>query len=219
MYEKVDHMSYFKQRGLTDQTVKTFNLGYCDTSGYVTVPEVSSFVDRRFYHSALFPIYNLYNVPISVSARPLSPGSPFKYVHTHYDKAHHLYGLNVTWPDILKARKAYIVEGNFDLLTLYQYGITNTVAMLGSQFSPTQLCLLTRFCDEIVIATDGDEPGIKCASKIMKLCQSRGIKSSLLKLPPSMDPDNFVKTYGASAFVKLAPKTLSEMLHEGGSSA
>lgn len=205
-------MSYFKQRGLTDQTIKTFNLGYCDTAGYVTVPEVSSFIDRRFYHSALFPIYNLYGEPISVSARPLSVGSPFKYVHTTYAKAHHIYGLNITWPHILKTRKAYVVEGNFDLLTLYQYGITNTVAMLGSQFSTTQLCLLTRFCDEIVIAADGDEPGIKCASKIMKLCQSRGIKSSVLKLPPGTDPDNLVKNNGAEAFFKLAPKSLSQLL-------
>lgn len=208
-------MSYFKQRGLTDSTIKTFNLGYCDTGGYVTVPEVSSFVDRRFYHSALFPIHNLYNTPISVSARPLSTGSPFKYIHSKYDKAHHLYGLNVTWQDILKTRKVYIVEGNFDLLTLYQYGVTNVVAMLGSQFSPTQLCLLTRFCDEVVIATDGDEPGSKCASKIMKLCQSRGVKSSVLKLPSGTDPDNFVKTYGAEAFRKLAPSSvLSDILNK-----
>jgi DNA primase len=205
-------MDYFKQRGLTDGTIKTFSLGYCDTSGYVTIPEVSSFIDRRFHHSALFPICNLYNVPVSVSARPLSTGSPFKYVHTNYDKAHHMYGLNITWPDILKARKAFIVEGNFDLLTLHQHGITNAVAMLGSQFSPTQLCLLTRFCDEIVIATDGDEPGRKCAAKITKLCQSRGIKSSILKLPSGTDPDNFVKTYGPEAFLKLVPRTLSQLL-------
>ena len=205
-------MSYFEQRGLNEETIKTFSLGYCDTSGYTTIPEVSSFIDIRFYHSALFPIYDLYGKAISVSARPLSKNPLFKYVHTHYDKAHHLYGLSVTWQSILEKRKAYICEGNFDMLTLYQSGITNVVAMLGSQFSTTQLSLLTRFCDEIVIATDGDEPGRKCAAKIVKLCQSRGIKSSILKLPSGTDPDNYIKSYGPEAFLKLAPKTLSEIL-------
>lgn len=213
MYEEVDNlMSYLEQRGLTPQTIKTFNLGYCDTSGYVTVPEVSSFIDRRFHHSVLFPIYNLYGVPISVSARPLSANSPFKYVHTHYDKAHHLYGLSVTWPNILATRKVYVVEGNLDILSLYQYGITNVVAMLGSQFSTTQLALLTRFCDEIVIATDGDNAGRECAGKITKLCQSKGIKSSVLKLPEGTDPDAYVREQGPEAFLKLAPKTLFQLL-------
>lgn len=205
-------MSYFEQRGLNESTIKTFSLGYCDTSGYTTIPEVSSFIDGRFHHSSLFPIYNLYGAPVSVSARPLSKGSPFKYVHSAYDKAHHLYGLSVTWTSILEKRKVYICEGNFDLLTLYQSGITNVVAMLGSQFSTTQLSLLTRFCDEIVIATDGDEPGRKCASKIVKLAQSRGIKSSILKLPSGSDPDSFIKSYGPEAFLKLAPRSLSEIL-------
>ena len=205
-------MSYFEQRGLNEDTIKTFGLGYCDTRGYVTTPEVSSFIDNRFYHSALFPICNLYGVPVSVSARPLSKGSPFKYIHSAYDKAHHLYGLNVTWQSILEKRKAYICEGNFDLLTLHQNGITNVVAMLGSQFSATQLSLLVRFCDEIVIATDGDEPGRKCADKITKLCRTRGIKSSILKLPSGMDPDNYIKNNGPEAFLKLAPKSLSQLL-------
>jgi len=123
-----------------------------------------------------------------------------------------LFGLNVTYQEILRTRKAIIVEGNFDLLRLYENGVKNAVALLGSKLSLEQLSLLTRFAEEIVIATDGDKPGQDCAEKISKMCDENGISHRRINLPDGSDPDSFVKNNGADAFLRLQSPNLTDRL-------
>lgn len=192
---------------MSSETIKTFNLGYCSKTGQCSSRDFLPFIDNRFFDSVIFPIYDLHDNLISISARPLKTQG-FKYIHTSYEKAKHLYGLNITHPYILKEKCVYIVEGNFDLLTLFQNGITNVVAMLGSQLSVDQISLLIRFTNEIRILADGDEAGIKCADKISHLLEDNNISFKRINLPKGMDPDTFIKSYGVEAFNKLHPQDL-----------
>ena len=131
------------KRGINENTINTFCLGYVDQVGEVYIP--ANFqgqlpaLDKRFYHSTLFPVFSVYGDCIAASCRPLGTSS-VKYLNTSYDKAQNLYGLNVSWRDCLKEQKIYVVEGNIDVLQVYQSGINNVVGMLGSAFSFTQLC-------------------------------------------------------------------------------
>jgi DNA primase len=203
------YLDYLRTRGLSDATIEAFGISVCDPSGRCTNPELASLIDFRFHDTVLFPIKDLYNNLVAVASRSVDVK---KYIHTSYSKGRHLFGLNVTYPEILQARKVIIVEGNFDLLRLYENGIRNVVAMLGSKLSIEQLSLLTRFAEEIVIATDGDKPGQDCAEKIIKMCDENGISHRRINLPAGSDPDSFVKNNGADAFLRLQSPNLTERL-------
>lgn len=199
------YLDYFYSRGLSNKTITDFNLGFCDDTGRCFHPEYTPLTDFRFHDSVLFPVKDLYNNLIAVASRSVATKN---YIHSKYSKKRHLFGLNVTHKEILNTKKAFVVEGNFDLLTLYEHGITNVVAMLGSKLSLTQISLLTRFADEIIIATDGDTPGQVCAFKLAKTLDDHNISHRLLTLPQDADPDSFIRANGADAFLKLVSPDL-----------
>jgi DNA primase len=205
------YLEYFYSRGLNNSTIENFKLGWCTPEGKAHPEELRAAIDPRFYDCVLFPIYDLYNNLVAVGAR--SPSSK-QYIHTKYSKRKHLFGLNVTHRDIFEAKRVYVVEGNFDLLTLWQNGVKNVVAMLGSQLSNEQLALLTRFAEEVVIASDGDEAGKDCAEKLSELMRANDVKFKVLRLPYGNDPDSFVRKNGIEAFRALEPKGLLQHLKE-----
>lgn len=201
------YLDYLHVRGLSDTTIRDFGISTCDTTGHCSDPELTSLIDFRFHDTVLFPIRDLYNNLVAVASRSVDVK---KYIHSKYTKSRHLFGLNITYKEIFRTRKAIIVEGNFDLLTLYENGIRNAVAMLGSKLSLEQLSLLTRFADEIIIAADGDKPGQDCSQKIIKMLKENGIKHRQLNLPAGSDPDSFVKKNGGDAFLRLQSPNLLE---------
>lgn len=203
------YADYLYSRGLSDRTIKTFDIGFCDTGGNCSSPSYRPFVDYRFYDTVLFPIKDLYNNIVAVASR--SPDVK-KYIHSKYTKSKHLFGLDVAHAEILRTRKVFVVEGNFDLLSLHEHGITNAVAMLGSKLSIEQLSLLTRFAEEIIVAADGDQPGRECARKIEEMCKENNINCRQLNLPPGSDPDSFIRTHGADAFLRLQTPSPLEKL-------
>lgn len=207
-----------EQRKLTEQTIRAFNLGYVSNTGDIYVgAELASpvpILDKRFYHSSLFPIFDLYGKCIAASVRPLGP-TKTKYINTEYEKKEHLYGLSVTWQACLKAQEVYVVEGNISLLQMYQAGITNCVAMLGSRLSPTQVCLLNRFVKKIIMVPDGDKAGRKFIEKMndevipTKLYDS-DITFSYVELPDGQDPDDYLKEHTKDQFLALPVYDLSK---------
>ena len=202
-------------RKLTESTIRQFNLGYCDSQGetYIgaeftgTLPTLPA----TMRNSTLFPIMDLYNNCVAVSARPLGSAQT-KYVNTVYDKADHLYGLSVTWQDCLKEQKVYVVEGNLSMLTPWQHGLKNIVAMLGSNFSMTQLCLLSRFVKNITFIPDGDKAGINFVEKLRKNIPSKfydsDIQFSYIQLPNGNDPDDYFKQHTLEEFKALPENKL-----------
>lgn len=209
--------SYLKDsRHLTSEVIRTFHLAYCDPSGYIyadtNFPSKSLSLDPRFNNSVLFPICNLYNDLIGVSARKLDyeTKKDLKYVNTVYSKTDHLYGLNVTYERCFEKREAYVVEGNVDTLMMYQAGLQNTVGMLGSNIAITQLCLLSRFVDKVIFVPDGDDAGQKMLAKLDNLKKSvlgkyKNLELSFgaVRLPNGYDPDKFLQTYSKEDFLKL----------------
>lgn len=201
------YSNYLYSRGLSDATIETFGIGACDASGRCTHPEYTPLIDFRFHDAVLFPIRNLYNQLIGVGSRSVDAKM---YIHSAYSKRRHLFGLNVTYPEIFRTRKVFVVEGNFDLLTCYEHGIRNVVAMLGSKLSLEQLSLLIRFADEVVIASDGDQAGQDCAKKISTMLAENSIKYRQLSLPLGLDPDAYIRAHGADAFLGLQSVDLIE---------
>jgi DNA primase len=204
------------RRKLSSDTIRDFHLAYCDKDGFIYAdskfPAPSLTIDYRFNHSVLFPISNVYNDLIGISARKLDYDTKkdLKYVNTVYPKTDHLYGLNVTYTYCFAARRVYIVEGNVDTLMMYQAGIKNVVGMLGSNISITQLSILSRFVDEITFVPDGDEAGQKMLSKLSDLRKSilnkyknLDLSFSAVRLPNGYDPDKFLKEHTKEDFLKL----------------
>ena len=203
------YLDYLYSRGLSNKTIKDFGLGFCNQNGGVSHPEYKPFIDFRFYNGVLFPIRDLYGNLIAVSSRNIDTKN---YIHSKYTKKLHLYGLDVTHKNILQKNKVYIVEGNFDLLTLYEHGITNAIAMLGSKLSLSQISLLARFAEEFIIATDGDKAGKDCAVKLIEMLNDNNVVHKQLSLPTGSDPDSLIRESGADAFLGLKPPDLLERI-------
>ena len=201
------YLEYFYSRGVGDKTIKDFELGFCTENGSCSHPEYPPFIDYRFKDSVLFPIKDLYNNLIAVGSRSIVEKN---YIHSSFTKKKHLYGLNVTYKEILKNKRVWVVEGNFDMLSLYESGIKNVVAMMGSNLSLEQIGLLSRFAEEIIIAADSDKAGRECAEASIEVLMENGIDCKRVNLPEGIDPDKFVRDYGKEAFLKLLPVSLIE---------
>jgi DNA primase len=215
-------LKYLKEnRHLTDETIQTFQLGYCDANS--TIYEWSNFSqtgltlsDPRFKNTALFPIFDLYGDLIAVSGRALSADVQPKYINTVYPKTNHLFGLNITWPECLKTKTVYVVEGNVDTMMMYQAGIKNVVGMLGSNLTAKQLCLLSRFAEKIVLVPDGDNAGEKFLEKIKAVIPKKynnfDVKFSMIQLPKGYDPDKFLFENGKDALLNLEHELFPTLL-------
>jgi len=199
-----------EQRKLSEHTIRTFNLGYVNPEGIVYVGaefnDIIPTMDKRFFNSTMFPIFDLYGSCIGVSVRPLTQ-SQTKYINTVYEKSEHLYGLSVTKAACLQEQKVYVVEGNVSMLQMYQAGIENCVAMLGSKLSVRQVCLLSRFVKKIILVPDSDKAGIKFVTKMkenipIKLYDA-DVQFTYVQLPVGQDPDDYMRNNTKEQFLAL----------------
>lgn len=192
-------------RKLTKETIKENNVAFCSKQGWLyastTYPKDFTQLQFQYFDCLVFPIYDLYGTDIGIMARRMHD-SKSKYVNSAtsdlFSKGRHLYGLNKSWPYILAANQAIVVEGIFDFLQLYQSGIRNVVSMMGTNLSDTQTALLSRFTDNLVILPDPDKAGDRAGSKIRK-ASSKFVKCSFVQLPDKLDPDEMVIRSGPDA--------------------
>lgn len=206
------------ERHLTDESIRKFHLGYYDAVGNIyadTDAPYTDWEDYKFKNTALFPICNLYGDLIGVSGRNLNyhTNKDLKYVNTVYKKMDHVFGLNVSLPDCIRENRVYIVEGNVDTVMMYQAGVKNVVGMLGGSLSATQICILSRFVDEILIVPDGDTAGDAIIERtvkskpgkksLMEKCSQMNVGFSHVVLPRFFDPDKFMREKGLNEFLKL----------------
>jgi DNA primase len=209
-----------ENRKLTEQTIRTFNLGYHTAEGetYIgaeftgTLPTLPA----TMRNSTIFPIIDTYGTCVAVSARSLDskPNTP-KYINTVFEKAKNLYGINVTWRDMLREQSVYVVEGNFSLLVPWQNGVKNIVAMLGSNLSLTQIALLNRFVKKVVFVSDKDKAGERFIEK-MRLATKQKFYDSDIEffykdLSQGSDPDDYFTKLGGTLeeFKALPEKELN----------
>jgi len=150
----------------------------------------------RFRNRLIFPIADFKGRVVGFGGRAIEAEEP-KYMNSPdspvYTKGYHVYGLHVSLPSIRKTDQAIIVEGYFDLLSMYQHGIKNVVATLGTALTPHQIKLLKRYTKNLVIIFDSDEAGEKAAMRSLPLFLDEGISPQMVLLPAGFDPDTFAQ--------------------------
>ncbi len=214
---------YLTDRGLSDETIRKFGLGYSDKfsddlykflkgkgygddqlrdSGLFNVDERHGMYDK-FWNRVIFPIMDVNNRVIGFGGRVMGEGKP-KYLNSPetkiFDKSRNLYGLNVA----RTSRKPYLIlcEGYMDVISMHQAGFTNAVASLGTSLTSGHASLLKRYTQEVLLLYDSDEAGVKAALRAIPILREAGINSRVVDLKPHKDPDEFIKTEGAEAFLQ-----------------
>nr|WP_317333933.1 DNA primase [uncultured Romboutsia sp.] len=216
---------YLRKRGLDDKVIKKFGLGYsldswdslmnylisigyknedlieCGLFGYKN--ETKKIYDK-FRNRVMFPIFDYRGNVIGFGGRVLDDSLP-KYLNSPdtliFNKRQNLYGLNFARKEI-KDRSVILVEGYMDLISLYQYGIKNVVATLGTALTDGQGSLIKRYADTAIISYDSDEAGIKATLRAIEILNKLNINVKVLNLKECKDPDEFIRKYGVLEFEK-----------------
>jgi len=159
----------------------------------------------------IFPIRDVSGHVVAFGGRALGDPEP-KYLNSPetpaYVNGEHLYGLDVARDAIRREGFALLVEGYLDLIALHQAGFENAVASLGTALTPSQVKLLARYSERVVVSYDGDTAGQNAAAKSLDLFLERGFDVRVAEIPQGKDPDDFVKDEGAAAYdaiVRQAP--------------
>jgi DNA primase len=216
---------YLKKRGIDQNIWETFKLGYAlDTwdslSTFLTKSKIPLQLARQlgliaprerggFFDSfrgrIIFPIFNLNGMTIGFGGRAIGEGNP-KYLNSSdsmiYKKSLSLFGLPITRNSIVKENQVLIVEGYFDLLSLFQAKICSVVSPLGTALTGGHIQTLKRFTSRFYVVFDADEAGDKAALRSLEMFLSEGISPRVVILPSGSDPDEFIQQKGAESFRK-----------------
>ena len=228
-------MQYFVNRGLSQDTLKKFGLGYSNKfsddlyqylrkqgyedsilkdSGVVSIDERRGGHDK-FWNRIMFPIMDANNRVIGFGGRVMGEGEP-KYLNSPeppvFDKSRNLYGLHLA----KSSRKPYILlcEGYMDVIALHQAGFDNAVASLGTAFTPGHANLLKRYTKEVYCTFDSDGAGIKAALRAIPILKEAGITAKIVNMKPYKDPDELIRAEGAEAYQKRIEEAQNSFLFE-----
>ena len=214
-------LSYFRKRGLSDETVRKFGLGYSDQysddlyrylrqKGYedeiLKDSGLISFDERRgghdkFWNRAMFPIMDVRGKVIGFGGRVMGEGEP-KYLNSPetriFDKSRNLYGLHLARST--KKQQLLLCEGYMDVIALHQAGFDNAVASLGTSLTNGHANLLRRYTKEVYLTYDSDGAGVKAALRAIPILKEAGITAKIINMQPYKDPDEFIKALGAEAY-------------------
>ena len=220
---------YIKKRKLDNKTLKSFLIGYSGNydelykilkqkgykeeeilaSSLVNKTDDGKYIDR-FRKRVMFPIQDIRNKVIAFGGRVLDDSKP-KYINSPenivYSKGRHLFGLNVAKKSDLK--NIIIVEGYMDAISLYQRGITNVVASLGTALTEAQGRLLRRYSERVTIGYDSDGAGQAATLRGLEILQNIGCDVRILQISGAKDPDEYVIKYGPERFLKCVEQAIS----------
>ncbi|MEA3474949.1 MAG: DNA primase [Candidatus Cloacimonadota bacterium] len=227
-------LEYLHSRQISDETIKTFQIGLAsdrwdDLSNYLkkkhfgqkSFSKSGLFTERqgkvydKFYSRIMFPIFSSDGKVIAFGGRIYKEEDDrgAKYLNSPenliYKKRYHLYGLFQTKHFITQKKSALLVEGNTDLLKVYQYGFSNVVASLGTALTENQIKLLARYTKNVYILYDGDEAGYKASARAIKVCLENSLFPKIIMLPENYDPDSFLDEFGAEKLQEEIDKALS----------
>ena len=221
---------YIKKRKLTNETLKSFKLGFSGNfdelyralrkegfqdleileSGLVNKNDNGRYIDR-YRNRLMFPICDVRGRVIAFGGRVLDDSKP-KYINSPenivYSKGRHLYGLDVAKKGDIRKR-LIIVEGYMDVISLHQRGITNVVASLGTALTQQQGWLLRKNTEQIIISYDSDDAGMSAKMRALDILHSMGCDLRILQMEGAKDPDEYVIKFGNARFQNLVEKALS----------
>ena len=220
-------MTYFRQRGIRDDIVKKFQLGYSTSAKDGLAKEATrkgykkeflvktglcyeiedGSIRDRFWGRVIFPWFNISGKILGFGGRVLdnrTKGVSQKYINSPesdiFSKRKELYGIYQAKSAIVKADCVYMVEGYTDVIAMHQCGIENVVANSGTALTEEQIRLLHRFTSNITLLYDGDEAGIKASIRGIDMLLAEGMNIKVLLLPDGDDPDSFSRKHNATEF-------------------
>jgi DNA primase len=219
---------YFNKRKIKLQTMRAFGLGY-SLNGWVNFIEFAKekkidlekavqlgLIGRnndgklfdKFSGRIIFPIFSPNGRVVAFAGRILeNREGNAKYLNSPesliYTKGKILYGLSFAKDEIRRQDKAILVEGYMDLISLYQSGIKNVVAVSGTALTEDQVLLLSRYTKNVVLLFDADTAGIKASMRSIELLLKRDMEIKIVSLPAGEDPDSYVNNYGREKFEEL----------------
>lgn len=222
---------YLQERNIKTQTLRSFGLGYalrgwenfinyaksrnlnidkCIQLGLVGKNSEGKLYDK-FPGRLIFPIFSPNGRVVAFAGRVLDPNDTgAKYINSPesliYIKGRILYGLSFAKDEIRRLDKAIIVEGYMDLISLYQSGIKNVVAVSGTALTDDQVQLLSRYTKNVVLLFDADVAGIQASMRSIEILLKRDMEVKIVSLPKGEDPDSFVNKFGKEEFEELIKK-------------
>ncbi|HEY4602662.1 MAG TPA: DNA primase [Cerasibacillus sp.] len=215
---------YFAKRGLTNETIDLFKLGYAPNQKTFT----ASFLEKkgfhlqqlqkagilinksngetidRFYGRVIFPIRNHLGVIVGFGARSIDKQAP-KYLNSSesqlFQKSKLLYNFDLAKKHIRKENEAILFEGYMDVISAYQAGIKNVIATMGTSLTESQARLLRRYVETVIICYDSDEAGIEATYRAAHLLEQVDCHVKIAVLKDGFDPDTYIQTYGGDNFI------------------
>lgn len=232
--------AYLSERGLSAATVKEFGIGlspsgwqngmdYLAKRGYTAAEMLAARVISQndkgntydtFRGRIMFPIQNATGRIIGFGGRrfgaeefgPKYLNSPETEV---FSKGHELFNLNRAKKNSVEGT-LFIVEGYMDVIALYEHGVKNAVAALGTAFTPYHNSLLSRYADTIILCFDGDDAGDKATQKALEVLKKANLNVKIMRLPKGEDPDSYINKHGQTAFLEYAQTSQTVMEYELG---
>ena len=227
-------LSYLRSRGLSDDTIKTYGLGYAPNQWdfmYKTLKE-KGFSDADIVKSGLclerngrifdffrnrvmFPVMDLRGNVVAFGGRVLDDSKP-KYLNTGetpiFSKRQHLFNLHLA----KNTTEDYIIlsEGYMDVIALYQAGFQNAVAALGTAFGDEHSRLLKRFTQRVIVSFDSDGAGQKALQRSLEIFKKDGLRVRVLKITGAKDPDELIQKHGPEAFREALKNAMGEVEYE-----
>ena len=230
-------LSYFKERGFNENSIKKFDLGYClDTwdsftnealkkgydikylasTGVTIVREKKQF--DRFKGRVMFPIHSMSGRILGFGGRTLSSDKKTaKYVNSPesdiYHKSKILYGIYQAKKEIAKQDNCYLVEGYTDVISFYQSGIENVVASSGTALTSDQIRLVHRLTKNITVLFDGDAAGIRASLRGIDLILEQGMNVKVVTFPDGDDPDSFAKKHSEASLREYLEESSQDFIN------
>lgn len=230
-------LEYLTGRGLTEETIDRFGLGYADVfsndlynylkkkgytdsdmknSGLVRFDEKRGAMDQ-FWNRAMYPIVDANNKVIGFGGRVMGEGNP-KYLNTPdtpvFDKSRNLYGLNLAKKS--KRKGIIFCEGYMDVISMHQAGFDNAVASLGTALTVGQVSLIKRYTDRVYLAYDSDNAGTMAAIRALGIMREFEMPAKVISLKPYKDPDELIQAEGSDEFERRINEAQSGVMFEIG---
>jgi len=219
-------LSYFKERGFSEETINKFELGYSldkwndllktatgkgykseflEKAGLIIHKEEGDKTYDRFRNRVIFPIHSHTGKPIAFGARIMvSDKKQPKYLNSPETEIYHkgkiLYGIYQARQSIRKEENCYLVEGYTDVISMHQCGVENVVSSSGTALTEEQVRLIGRHTENITVLFDGDEAGIRASLRGIDIILEQGLNVRAIVFPESEDPDSYARKYGAFNF-------------------
>lgn len=230
LYEPVgrEALDYARRRGLTEESLRTFRLGYAEDSweaflsagrrkGFREEQMVAAGLVRRreggggcydyFRHRLMFPIRDVTGRVVAFGGRALAAGERAKYLNSPegplFEKSSLLYGLAEARESIVRRKQVVVVEGYLDAVLPHQVGVTNVVATLGTALTEAHVRLLSRYAPEVVLVFDADIAGEAAARRALEMFLAQRMHVRVAAIPAGKDPCDFCLAEGGKAFQAL----------------